>query len=512
MEQPEQQPIDTAESLIYEKQKLLQEEIIDKNYDHEKFITFCTSQKPNGDDLSTWTLDELGNIIKSFQEDSKQQQQQHTSLPQTVVAVTDNTNNNTSEPPSLTNEPQQPNIIDCRKLETTIFTDKPLTIVIDNPQKKTSLASNYIIYDVTTTTTTSPSTFKVQRRYNDFYWLSKTLTKLYPFHRMPPLPEKKFTNNRFDMDFILHRMKLLETFINGVSSNDTFKSTEAFYAFATITNREQFKQKMNELSSFQPSSYIEETKTLDGKIRLSQSEEDEQYFKKFTDYFTMHRSLLNDLHMQLNNVYTSMSTVIESLTAVNKTFDTLKLVNAELIHKQHISKSYEELSCFMENWKNILYKQNELIKTHVNEFYRYVALEVETFETMLKKREDIKNKYNVESTRTENKKHKVFHTRDIAKFEIDKEDGTIDTLRITRDKEYAMKYLCYKDMMNVNMIYKQYGYANYVGKEEIEKMVCKNVDRIIDNLKAFENKFYQTLNDGITMWTNMETFVQSCDA
>ena len=67
-------------------------------------------------------------------------------------------------------------------------------------------------------------------------------------------------------------------------------------------------------------------------------------------------------------------------------------------------------------------------------------------------------------------------------------------------------------MMNVNMIYKQYGYANYVGKEEIERMVCKNVDRIIDNLKAFENKFYQTLNDGITMWTNMETFVQSCDA
>lgn len=515
MEQTEQLPIDsnqtesesnsTNTSFIYEKQKLLQEEIIDKNYDHEQFINFCTSQKPNGDDLSNWTVDELTNIIKSFQ-----QSDQHKTLPQTTV-IEESTNPSSEEPTStlLDSSPvKQIETIDCRKLEETVFTNKQINITLQNPQKKTSFSHNYILYEVTT----SPFNYKVLRRYNEFYWLSKILTKLYPFYRIPVLPEKKYTNNRFDMDFILKRMKMLEMFINEIASNELFKATEAFYAFLTITNHDQFKQKMNELSSFQPSLYIEETKTLDGKINLSQGEEDEQFFKKFQGYFTMQKSLLNDLHKQLTNVYKGMNGVIDSLNEVKKTLDTLSLVNSQLIEKQHISKSYEELSCFMDNWKNILCKQNDLIKVHVKDFYKCILLEVDTFETMLKKREEIKNKYTVESTKTENKKQKLFHTRDIAKFEIDKEDGTIDKLRITRDKDYAMNYLCYKDMLNVKMIYKQYGYANYVGKEEIKKMVCTNVERIINNLKAFESNFYQTLNDGITMWTNMETFVQSCDA
>ena len=49
------------------KQALLQEEIVDKNYEKFKFVDFCLSKKEDGDDLNNWTLSELKDLIKEFQ-------------------------------------------------------------------------------------------------------------------------------------------------------------------------------------------------------------------------------------------------------------------------------------------------------------------------------------------------------------------------------------------------------------------------------------------------------------
>ena len=60
--------IDYEEDEIIQKQELLQEEIVDKNYDKNDFINFCLFKKENGDDLNELTLEELKNIIREFQE------------------------------------------------------------------------------------------------------------------------------------------------------------------------------------------------------------------------------------------------------------------------------------------------------------------------------------------------------------------------------------------------------------------------------------------------------------
>ena len=51
------------EKELEEKKNLLQTEILDKNYDQIKFVEFCLSKKPNGDDLTIWSLEELKNTI-----------------------------------------------------------------------------------------------------------------------------------------------------------------------------------------------------------------------------------------------------------------------------------------------------------------------------------------------------------------------------------------------------------------------------------------------------------------
>jgi hypothetical protein len=51
---------------IGEKQKYLVEEIINKNYDTEKFSEYISNLKENGTDLNNWTFDELKDVVSSF--------------------------------------------------------------------------------------------------------------------------------------------------------------------------------------------------------------------------------------------------------------------------------------------------------------------------------------------------------------------------------------------------------------------------------------------------------------
>jgi hypothetical protein len=51
---------------ITQKQDLLKKEIIDDKYDKDAFLDYCLARKENGDDLESWTYDELVEIVSSF--------------------------------------------------------------------------------------------------------------------------------------------------------------------------------------------------------------------------------------------------------------------------------------------------------------------------------------------------------------------------------------------------------------------------------------------------------------
>ena len=54
------------EKILAMKQDLLKSEILDKNYDKDKFVDYCMSLKDNGDDLNFWEFEELEEVIKNF--------------------------------------------------------------------------------------------------------------------------------------------------------------------------------------------------------------------------------------------------------------------------------------------------------------------------------------------------------------------------------------------------------------------------------------------------------------
>ena len=106
-------------------------------------------------------------------------------------------------------------------------------------------------------------------------------------------------NRRFDSDFIAKRMKFLELFINSVVENETYKASEALVCFLSYTDRGKFETKMKEYNSFQPSNYVEEYKTLDGKAIISHDEGNEKYFTNISKYFRLQSQLLSKLNFNI---------------------------------------------------------------------------------------------------------------------------------------------------------------------------------------------------------------------
>jgi len=498
---------------------LLQTEIIEKNYDKTAFINFCLSKKENGDDLNNWTLDELTEIVHEFVK-SQTQTQTQTSLPEQIPTST-GPSDKQQEGQDIKKEDIEKmekfnaeetktfkeRVIECRKLEKTQLNDNKLVITVKNPKEMEGgvFGKNYVLYDVLT----DPFGWTVQRRFSDFDTLRKLITKHFPSFYVPPLPNKKMGNRRFDEDFIQKRMKFLNLFINSLVASESFKSSEILMAFLSYTDRGKFESKFKEYTTQQPSAYVEEYKTLDGKVTISHDEGNEKYFTNISKYFRLQGQILDRLNYSLKMFFNNMNQVIESLQDVQKNYEILHVLNTRVLMKQTITKSYEELGCFFKNYRKILIKQNDMVKNHMKDFFKYINLEGKAYTELIDRREELKAKYNSENQKLTNKKEKLYATGDLTKFELD--ENNTDRDRVLHDKAYAFEHMCKTDTGNVLKIYNQLGYANKMNMRELKKMIKEYCVRYVDNVKKFDEEFYPSINDMVATWSNMETFVMSAN-
>ena len=506
------------DSEIQAKQTLLQSEIIEKNYDKTAFINFCLSKKENGDDLNNWTLDELTEIVKEFVSTQTEGQAQAEVKVDEIKAEPGKEGEGQEikkediEKMEKFNAEDSKNfkekVINCRKLEKTQLNDNKLTITVRNPKEMDGgvFGKNYVLYEVQT----DPFGWVVLRRFSDFDNLRKLIAKHFPSFYVPPLPNKKMGNRRFDQDFIVKRMKFLNLFINNLVQSESFKSSEILVSFLSYEDRGKFDSKFKEYTTQQPSAYVEEYKTLDGKVTISHDEGNEKYFTNINKYFRLQGQILDRLNFSLKMFFNNMNQVAESLQDVQKNFEILHVLNTRVLMKQTITKSYEEMGCFFKNYRKILIKQNDMIKNHMKDFFKYINLEGKAYNELIERREELKAKYTSENQRVTSKKEKLYATGDITKFELG-DDKNIEKDRILHDKPYAFEHMCKTDTSNLMKIYNQLGYANKMNMRELKKMIKEYCIRYVDNVKKFDEEFYPSINDLVGTWSNMETFVMSAN-
>ena len=493
------------------KQDLIQREIIEKNHDKSDFIKFCLTKKENGDDLNNWTLGELTIVVCQYlAKQGKSGPKQENEKNENSKIENDELKKENIENLEKFNIEEEKNfkekIIDCRKLEETQLNSKKLIINIRNPKEVDGgvFGKNYILYEVLT----NPFGWVVHRRYSDFDWLRKLISKQFPSFYIPPLPNKKLGNRNFDQDFIEKRMKLLNLFINNLVQNETFKASDLLMAFLSYEDRAKFESKFKEYATTQTSSYVEEYKTLDGKAVLSFDEGNEKYFNNINKYFRLQGQIFDRLNFSLKIFFNNMKTVAESLQNVEKNFEILHLLNTRVLMTETITKTYQEMNRFFRNYKKILIKHNEMIKIHIKNFFKYINIESKAYNELIERREELRNKFIAENQKVTAKKEKVFATGDINKFELG-EDKNIDKERILTDKPYAFEHICKSDTNALMKIYHQLGYANKMNILELKNLINDCCARYVNNIKNFDAKFYPTINDLVTTWSNLETFVMS---
>ena len=408
------------------------------------------------------------------------------------------TNQSSQSPPRTKFE------IVCKKTEKTVLNDKEVKVVIQNPKttEKTLLSSQFTIYEVCT----ESMHWLVHRRYSDFDWLRTILCKFFPRILIPPIPGKKVGNRRFEQDFIEKRMKFLQIFIDGIMKNETLKSSEALYAFLSFSDRVQFERKIKELNSIVPSQYCEDLKTLSGKLTVLYDDYNENYYTNLNNYYKLQYQVLTRLNYNMKNFYRNMTMACMNLEEVYKDFDTLNVLNSKVMVNEKITKTYEELSIFFKNWKRILFNENEIIKENIKDFFKLQKMENLAFIELIDSRELIRQKYASEKLKLDAKKEKLYKITDFSKWEIEDNFGQVDRALLFRDKNYAFDKMCTRETQALENIHKQLGYANYMNSEQLKQLIDFNSKKFVEVVKEFANKFYPSLNDGITLWSTLNTY------
>jgi len=523
---------------LEEKKKFLSEEIVNKNYNSSEFINFCLQKKENGDDLMNWTLEELKQCISEFQLQNKPKNintndntQPNKSSMKNFLFLTNNNNNNDLNNQnylqSIKDNIQSSNFgsqndfytqsntnnntrqiykkeIECKVLEKTELNSKKIKVEIKNPKTMTTsiISSPYTIYEVNTI----EMNWVVYRRYSDFDWLRTMLRKFYPRHLIPPLPSKKIGIRRFEQDFIEKRMKFLQKFIDDVMKTECFKACEALIAFLKFNDREQFERKMKELNAIIVTGYIQDFKNLSGKIHVIDDENNEQYYTNIHNYFKLQIQIYNRLNYNMKNFYRNINTACKNIEDIQNDFDTLEKLNTKVQMKPEVTKTYEELFIFFKNWGRILSNQNEIIKEKIREFFKYQKMENIAYIELIEGREELKEIYLAEKRRLDDKKTKLYSYNDVYKWEID-DLNKINFELIYRDKNYAWEQMCTKETQALELTRQRFGYANYMNFSQLRKIINKNCKLFIENTKNFANSFYPSLNDAITLWSTLNTYV-----
>ena len=100
---------------LHLKQNYLKHEILDKDIDQNKFLDYCISIKENGDDINSWTFDELKECVANFnklleQEYQKKEEQKSAQLNSFLSNTNMNININTNSQPQNQNQSNLKNI------------------------------------------------------------------------------------------------------------------------------------------------------------------------------------------------------------------------------------------------------------------------------------------------------------------------------------------------------------------------------------------------------------------
>ena len=68
--------------------------------------------------------------------------------------------------------------------------------------------------------------------------------------------------------------------------------------------------------------------------------------------------------------------------------------------------------------------------------------------------------------------------------------------------------MCTIETQRVNNLKYKFNFLNYSNREQLGLIINIDKERFINNIKTFTKEFYLTLNDSLSIWSELGSFVQ----
>jgi hypothetical protein len=207
--------------------------------------------------------------------------------------------------------------------------------------------SDYIVYEVET----RGLGWVVWRRYSDFEWLHDYLVKEWPLCIIPPVAEKKLTQN-LEVSLVERRENFLQHFMDRICRHPELKSSAAFKAFLSATDSADSHKEWDKCKTI-----MDNTHTPDFDFRSRFDDDGKKLFegKQKLTIKDFH-SLSTTADSEVNLPYKDYLKQIEAYVATSGPLDCkLKCLSKKLMKEiQTIERTTKEIAkCFDEKYEAI---------------------------------------------------------------------------------------------------------------------------------------------------------------
>ena len=157
----------------------------------------------------------------------------------------------------------------------------------------------------------------------------------------------------------------------------------------------------------------------------------------------------------------------------------------KIFRYSEIQNLYLQLSNIFKSWSSSYLLQSKFFKEDFFEFFNYINLEYNEFETINNQYLKYKNDYETLSIELNNRKEILFKTKNFSKWNV--EPGLYDTLDlIQNDKKLCFSIMCHKEniiiesqkkivMIAINLINQQF--------EKLQKYQSERIKEFFNTLK-----------------------------
>ena len=523
-----------------EKQNYLRQNILDKGYDANDFVSFLQSKKGEGaSDISNWSMTDLQKVVKEYILKHSEEKKNSDVPPMENNDIKEKNNNNNSDIQSQkqniandyeiieninsinkdNNNSKKEKIplkdenfgiiineyIDCQKSEINDLNDKEnLEITVTDPKvinngffSKTFV--NFLI-------TTNPINLNVRRKHYDFVWLRERLSIIYNLNVLPRLPKK---GKVYGDNHINKRMRSLQNFLNYLLKDDLIKNSQIFYDFLSIEKDEDFEKKKKIYNKLRTPTEFKDIKSLEGKLKIEVTPQNEILLDKIRDNSILNESILKQINDNFKLLKLETDAVITRVLSFFPMFD--KLIKARKIYLPNnvILESYIQLKNIFKSWSEVLKKQNYFFSKDVKEYLKILGGNYHHMKELAESVEEQKNYYKKIVKNLIQKKIDLYDTGDIEDWQLDSQDKK-KVKTFFKDKSTSYKKICYNNTCEAIKLKEKYGYQLNKIIHEYERM--KNITTFENRQKVmdFTRKQSQISSDHIIIMGQIIGIMDDC--